>query len=422
MQPTPNFNKTLKQSEATKLMVGPQKHTMLFGGSRSGKTFNIIRAIIIRMCKTKSRHITLRQTFNSVKTSVFMDTLPKVLAIAFPNLNVEWNRTDFFIRTPNGSEYFFGGMDDHKRVEKHLGKEFSTIHFNECSQLAFSSVQLILTRLAEKNDLNKKVYYDQNPPAKSHWTYWQFVKKLNPVDNEPLNDPDNYESILMNPVDNMDNIDPDYLSMLESLPEKEKNRFLFGQYSDVDDGVVYYEFNRDVHVYETIVQQPGTIFIGMDFNVDPMTAVVGQVINNEFHIIDEVFLRNSDTPKMVNELKSRGYTGARLIPDSTGKNRKTSGQSDFDILKQHFHIENTFNPFVTDRVNNINRLFSVNRIKISSKCKKLISDLEKVAWKDNKLNQTGDAKLLTHISDCLGYLCWKLDPISGRPKTPIRKR
>ena len=415
------FKKTKKQIEATALMAKKQRHTMCFGGSRSGKTFNIVRAIIVRMCKTKSRHISLRYTFNSAKTSIWMDTLPTVLSVCFPNLKVEWNRSDYFIKTPNGSEYFIGGLDDAKRVEKHLGKEFSTIHFNECSQLSYSAVQMLLTRLAEKNTIAKKVYYDQNPPAKSHWTFWQFVKKLNPADGEPLLNPLDYASILMNPHDNLENLDPEYISMLEALPQKERDRFLHGLYIDSDDGTAYYEFDRERHVSE-VKQQNGTVFVGMDFNVDPMTAIIGQVINNEFHIIDEIFLRNSDTPKMAKALLDKGYRGARIIPDSTGANRKTSGQSDFDILKKNFHVENVFNPFVTDRVNNINRLLSSNRIKISSKCKKLINDLEQVSWKDNKLNQKGDSKLLTHISDCLGYFCWKIEPISGRPRTPIRKR
>ena len=156
---------------------------------------------------------------------------------------------------------------------------------------------------------------------------------------------------------------------------------------------------------------PGTLFLGMDFNVNPMTCVVAQFINNMFVIHDEVYLENSDTYKMVNELKRRGYKGT-VIPDSTGKNRKTSGKSDHQILTEAgFTIPYVSNPFVTDRVNNINRLFTDNRIIINPKCKKLIGDLEKVSWKDNKLDQKGENKMLTHISDALGYLCWKLSPI-----------
>lgn len=416
----PLFKKTVKQIEATKLMSTDPRHCMLFGGSRSGKTFQIIRAIIIRASKTTSRHVSLRLTFNSIKTSVWMDTLPKVLRLCFPDLKVIFKNSDFYLLFPNGSEYWFCGLDDSKRVEKILGKEFTTIHFNECSQLAFGSVQMALTRLAEKNDLVNRVYYDQNPPLKHHWSYVQFIKKLNPADAEPLNRPENFCSMLMNPIDNMDNIDSEYLELLESLPELERNRFLHGEFGDSDDGQVYYEFDRERHVSDKIIKRDGTIFAGLDFNVHPMTAVLFQVINNEIHVFDEIFLRNSDTPKMIKELKKRKYVGARIIPDSTGANRKTSGQSDFDILKSSgFVIENTFNPFVTDRTNNVNLLFASDRIKINPRAKKLINDLESVGWRDNKLNQKGANKLLTHISDCLGYGCWKIFPISSVYKRKI---
>lgn len=413
-----DFELTPKQKQALKLLGGNEKHDMLFGGSRSGKTFLIVRSIIIRACKTQSRHISLRHTFNSIKTSIWCDTLPKVMRLCFPDLAYELNKTDYYMTLPNGSEYWIGGLDDDKRTEKILGKEFSTIHFNECSQLRFESVQMALTRLAEKNSLKKKVYYDMNPPSKRSWTYWQFIKKINPVDSIPIANESDYVSIIMNPIENMQNIDSDYLSLLDSLPEKQRMRFRDGIFVDDDDGLAYYGFNRDRHTIENIQQQSGTIFIGMDFNVNPMTAIVCQYLNNKFYIFDEIYLENSDTFKMCMEIKARGYSGASVIPDSTGANRKTSGMSDHIIIKNaNLSLVMTFNPFVRDRVNNINRLFQDDKILISKKCKKLIADLEQVAWKNDQLDQTTN-KMLTHISDCLGYVCYKLDAM-GKAKTQI---
>ena len=414
------FKKTPKQREATKLMGSKARHIALLGGSRSGKTFQIVRAMNVRAMKTPSRHISLRQTFNSIKTSIFLDTLPKVLSLCFPDVPIKWNKSDHFIKYPNGSEYWFGGLDDEKRLEKILGREFSTMHFNEITQMQYSSVQLALSRLAEKNELVNKAYYDFNPANKTHWSYYQFIKKLNPVDNEPIPKPENYAWMKMNPRDNLDNIDEEYLSILEAMPEEQRLRFMEGEFTDQSDGQVYYEFKREEHVKE-IKRYPGTLFIGADFNVDPMAWIVFQVINNQIHVIDEIFLRNSDTPKMCSEVIKRGYRGARIIPDSTGRNRKTSGQSDFDIINASgFIIESTFNPFVTDRVNNVNRLLKHNKIFIDPKCKKLINDLDKVVWKDNKLDQKSD-HLLTHISDSLGYACHKLMPFTKIDTTPYMR-
>jgi PBSX family phage terminase large subunit len=404
------FKKTEKQREAIPILSS-KKYAALYGGSRSGKTFIIIYALIIRAAKTKSRHVIVRRTFASVKRSIFLDTLPKVLSICFPNLPVKWNKTDYFVTLPNGSEIWLAGLDD-SRVEKILGMEFSTIYFNESSELDYSSIQVVISRLAQKNELKKKIFFDFNPPDKSHWSYWLFIKGIDPIEDVPLDNYDEYGYLLMNPKDNLENIDEEYLKILEKMPEKDRLRFLNGEFGESSDGQVYYAFSRELHV-KPVNKKEGTIFVGLDFNVDPLCGVIFQMIDGKIQVFDELFLNNSDTYKACDELKKRGYGGAKIIPDSTGKNRKTSGQSDFDILRQAgFQIESTHNPFVNDRVNNVNRLFTNDSIIIDSKCKKLIGDLEKVQWKDNKLDQKTD-KYLTHISDALGYGCYKLMPFNN---------
>lgn len=233
---------------------------------------------------------------------------------------------------------------------------------------------------------------------------------MHPETGEYLNT-DEYASLQMNPEDNIQNIDEDYIKLLGSLDEKQRTRFLLGEFGDDSDGLAYYSFNRDLNVKEIDKSfHVGQVRIGMDFNVQPMTAVVSYFVNNIFYIVDEAFLENSDTQKMTIHLIKKKQIGT-VYPDSTGRNRKTSGKSDFIILEEAgFTVHPTRNPFITDRVNNINRLLAEGRIIIDPKCKKLINDLEKVSWKNEDLDQKTD-KMLTHISDALGYLCWALDPM-----------
>ena len=414
-----DFKLTQKQIEAVGILASSARHIMLIGGSRSGKTFLAVRSLIIRACKEKSRHAILRLNFNHIKTSIWLDTLPKVLKVSFPDLAVDWNKSDFYITLPNGSEIWCAGLDDEKRVEKILGKEYSTLYFNECSQIPYKSIQVALTRLAEKNNLKKKAFYDQNPPGKKHWSYWLFQKHLDPIDNIPV-DKEKYASILMNPKDNLDNIDPEYITeILDNLPEAQRKRFKDGEFSTDDDGAAYYAFDRDKHVKEIGKSfHTGQKCIGMDFNVQPMTAVIGHYVNKRFYVTSEAFLENSDTFKMSTHLIKNGHKGANIYPDSTGSNRKTSGISDHQILKNDgFTIQFTRNPLVVDRVNNINRLLREERLIIDPSCKKLINDLEKVSWKDGSLDQKTD-KMVTHISDALGYWCWALDPFKmEQPKS-----
>jgi hypothetical protein len=152
---------------------------------------------------------------------------------------------------------------------------------------------------------------------------------------------------------------------------------------------------------------------GMDFNVSPSTAIIFQFVNNTFFILDEIWLKVGDTYKVADELNRRGYRGGDIFPDSTGRNRKSSGKSDFDILKEYgFRIKTVQNPLQRDRVNNVNRLFSHDRIIVHKRCKKLINDLEKLKWKNGKLYE-GTDKMLGHAFDAFSYPTWQLAPINA---------
>lgn len=223
------FKRTTKQKEATKTLA-QYKHCMLYGGSRSGKTFIIIRSLVIRCLKGKeSRHLILREHFNHLKQSIWYDTFPKVMELCFPDIEFKENKSDWFIQFANGSQLWFGGTDDKERVEKILGNEYATIYANECSQISYDAITLIRTRLAQKiPNLRNKFFYDCNPPSKKHWTFLFFVEHKDPVSKEPIPDPSNIGYLHMNPEDNLENLPEDYLQELENLPKKQRERFLKG--------------------------------------------------------------------------------------------------------------------------------------------------------------------------------------------------
>jgi hypothetical protein len=236
------FSLTPAQNKAMDCIISNAVHCGLGGGSRSGKTFLLVRAVVLRALKAEgSRHAIFRFRFNAIKASIIYDTLPKVIKLCFPGLweRCTLNKTDWFLLLPNGSEIWFGGLDDKERTEKVLGQEYATVYFNECSQIPFASVVLALSRLAQKAGLRLKAYYDFNPPSKRHWTYLRFIKKVNPDTKQPEKDPDNYQFHVINPIDNRENLAPEYLAILDALPEKARNRFLLGRFADDDDGALW---------------------------------------------------------------------------------------------------------------------------------------------------------------------------------------
>ena len=236
-----NFIPTPDQKQALNLLGGTARQTLLFGGSRSGKTFILIYAGLVRALREPgSRHIILRFRANAVRQSVRLDTFPKVLRLAFPGVRFEENRADGFVRFSNGSEIWFGGLDTEERVDKILGREFATIYFNECSEIAYNTVTTALTRLAQRTNLTNRAYFDCNPSGKSHWSYRLFLEKVDPMTLAPLAAPDQYAAMLMNPAGNAANLPAGYLEeTLANLPELQRKRFMLGEFLDDLEGALW---------------------------------------------------------------------------------------------------------------------------------------------------------------------------------------
>lgn len=247
---------TAKQEEAQNVLAGNATHLMLFGGSRSGKTFLLTRNVVMRALKApQSRHAILRFRFNAIKASIVMDTFPKVMSICFPGVNYTLSKTDWFAELENGSQIWFGGLDDKERTEKILGMEFATIYLNECSQIPQGSRDIAVTRLAQQvtqiignrqdRPLKPRMYYDCNPPSKVHWSYRMFVEKRDPETKKSLANPEDYACFQINPQDNAENISAGYLETLQNLSSRLQKRFLKGEFADANPNALFHEEDID---------------------------------------------------------------------------------------------------------------------------------------------------------------------------------
>jgi predicted phage terminase large subunit-like protein len=257
---------TPKQQEANRLLGSAATHCMLYGGSRSGKTFLTIRAILTRALAHESRHAVLRYRFNHLKGSILYDTLPKVMSLCFPGVaeHCHLDKSDWFYALPNKSEVWFGGLDDKERTEKILGQEYATMFFNECSQIPWNSRNMAITRLAQKTPLRLKAFYDCNPPSEAHWTARVFVGKEDPDTRKKFAEPERFTSIVMNPTDNLENLPADYLKELDALPPRMRARFLLGQFQSQVDNALWTLESLDRHRLDGAIPDLQRIIIAVD--------------------------------------------------------------------------------------------------------------------------------------------------------------
>lgn len=267
---------TPRQLEAQEVLAGDATHLLLVGGSRSGKTFLLVRNTCMRAIKApNSRHAIMRFRFNACKAAVVLDTFPKVMRLAFPGVNYRIDKSDWYAEFDNGSQIWFGGLDDKERTEKILGMEFVTIYLNEASQIPKSSRDLAVTRLAQQVDqaikgrpaqrLKPRMYYDENPPSKAHWSYAMFVEKRDPETKKPVHNPQDYAAFFINPQDNKENISSEYLETLNGLSTRLQKRFLKGEFADATPGALFHDEDIDKwRVLDGVLPDMVRVVVGVD--------------------------------------------------------------------------------------------------------------------------------------------------------------
>jgi phage terminase large subunit-like protein len=267
---------TSRQEEAQQVLTSDATNLMLFGGSRSGKTFLHTRNTVMRAVMAPgSRHLIARFRFNHVKNSIISDTFPTVMKLAFPGVSYRLDKTDWYAELGDGAQVWFAGLDDKERTEKILGQEYVTIYLNECSQIPFASRELAMTRLAqlvmtkikdrEPRPLQPRFYYDCNPPNKAHWTYKLFVEKRDPDTGKPLPNPEDYAKFQINPGSNTENLSAGYLKTLQGMSARMRKRFLDGEFADANpNGLFQDEDIEKWRVLDGVVPDMVRVVIAVD--------------------------------------------------------------------------------------------------------------------------------------------------------------
>lgn len=183
---------------------------------------------------------------------------------------------------------------------------------------------------------------------------------------------------------------------------------------EVMSGRVYYPFERQIHVGKYPFNPNLPIWVGMDFNIDPMSTVVFQPQKNgEVWAVDEVVLFGSNTEEVCDELDKRYWkyqNNVTIYPDPAGGQRQHArGETDLDILREKGFRKIKYrrkHPFVADRVNAVNRLLRAAdgtvKLRIDESCKHFINSLEQTIYKPGSRDVDKDGGT-EHSADAAGY-------------------
>lgn len=199
----------------------------------------------------------------------------------------------------------------------------------------------------------------------------------------------------------------------EDMDEKSFNQEFNASFETMS-GRVYHSFDRKLHVGKYEFNPSLPIWIGQDFNIDPMSSVIMQPQDDgSVWVVDEINLPSSNTDEVCNEIERRYWrylNNVVIFPDPAGNQRQHArGETDLDIFRERGFKRLLFrrkHPPIADRVNAVNRMFKSAsgsaRFFVNEACIKTIESLEQTVYKEGSRDVDKTVNV-EHMADALGY-------------------
>ena len=276
------FRLNAKQEIAMGFMTDDiARHALLLGGSRSGKTFICIRALILRaLTYQRSRHLALRLHRVTAEKYLWKQTLPDVIEKCFKGVAFDYNHSKMILTCPNGSTVWFGGLDEGEKSDGLLGSDWNTILFDEANEMLPEGMQKARTRLSLKSHSSdgrmciNRSFATVNPTYKTHHLYKTYVEKFDIFNGLPMS-PEQasmYNWCRINPCDNLENLSEGYIRELESLSPENRKRFLEGEWSEESKDALFKSADINRNRVKTFAEVEAINFDKIVIGVDPSVS------------------------------------------------------------------------------------------------------------------------------------------------------
>ncbi len=389
-------------------LLEPVRYKGASGGRASGKSHFFAELAVEEMVADPDlRFVCIREVQRSLKFSAKSLVETKIRALGVEGL---FDVLSTEIRRIGGrGVMIFEGMQDHTADSIKSLEGFGRAWVEEAQSISKRSLDLLLPTI--------------RAPGSEIWFSWNPDQPSDPVDAFFAGKPEGSVHVHTTYRDNP--FCPDVMKVeadrLERADPEAHEHIWGGRYFLGGNGRVYSAFKNkpypEGNVDESVADTGAELLVGMDFNVNPMSAVIAVRAVDECLVLDALELPVSNTEEMAAEIKRR-YPGRRIVvcPDPAGKQRKTSapvGQTDFTILERAgFTIRaRSAAPPVVDRENNANAMYrdlttDRRRVRIHPNAKPLITALSNLTYKEGT-SQRDKKSGFDHVCDAMDYLLWE---------------
>jgi Phage terminase large subunit len=314
-------------------------HEVLLSGSVGSAKSILVAHIAITHCIANpgARFLIGRRSMPALRATLFNKILEHIGDDLKENRDYFVNQTTATVKFSNGSEIISRSWADRKFF-KVRSLELSGAAIEESAENGeddfYHEIKMRVGRLPHIKE--NIIIHATNPDAPSHWLYKYFIVSDSKTRHV-------YYSVTTdNPF-----LPPQYIAQLKAeLDPKMARRMIYGEWLEIAGEVVYYAYDRSRNFinksYTVNPQLP--IICTWDFNLSdgkPISMVLMQNVNGEFHIFDEIIITGGRTADTLEEFENKPYFSKSnkyiICGDASGKHRDTrSIRSDYDIIVQWF--------------------------------------------------------------------------------------
>ena len=398
--------------------ISQNRFRVLITGRRFGKTYlSMYELLRFASRKPNSKIFYVSPTYRMSK-EIMWKPLKKLVT------DKHWvkytNESDLSLILKNGSQISLKGADKSPDNLRGVGLDFLLL--DEYADIPQEAWYEVLRPTISDKHVTGNVLFVGTPRGFGNWSYDIYQKGLG-------DDPE-WKSFKYTTLDGGQVDSEEIKQAMSDLDERTFRQEYLASFETYS-GVVYYNFSRDETVRECKYDKDAVIHLGLDFNIDPMSAVLFHIKNNVVSIFDEIVIYSSNTDEFIEELLTRYPDKSKIIiyPDPASRQRKTSagGKTDLMLLQNaglSVKCKNT-HALVRDRVNSVNaklKSFDGKRtILIDNSCKTLINSLLKQIYKEGTTIPEKDNGY-DHMTDALGYAIEYIFPIvSNLPKGKYKR-
>lgn len=415
----------------TKFLQLEDKFPLFVAGFGAGKSTTMVASVLQDLDISPRVHIGCYCPTYDLLRLITAPYLEERLAQA--NIPYKYNKSEQIIYIETGQQIILRSMDNPARI---VGYQTFRAHADEMDTLlehkAEDAWNAIIARnrqkIAKLDDKGKKIRYEVDLQDSSGLLVARrgdVVCHLNRV--SAYTTPEGFKfcykrwvkektegyAYVQAPTYSNPHLPVDYVSSLRATyPSGLIDAYIEGRFVNLSSGSVYPEFCRELNNTNEKIKFGEALHVGMDFNVNNMSAAICVIRDNIPYLLDEI-TGGRDTETVCEILRERYPNHSITVyPDASGQSTSSKGASvsDLTIIKRFgYGIKaKTKNPFIKDRVISVNgaicnanndRNFFIN----VRQCPKSADSLEQQTWSNGLPDKEGGHD---HTNDALGYFIY----------------